>query len=324
MCARLGASAWLPFATMPAVAWTSKFLCLGAAVVLSFGLIVAELRATSSSTLAAPPGTDVIEPSWAPGGQALAVGLESREQEPLRIAVLHFAGKPARLEVLTGGIPRAFNPAWSPDGRHITYGQANPSTGKGDLYLMDAHGQHQRLLAKAIREPAWSPSGTEIAGWVEDYAALNRLAVVSWKSGAKRLIELPRNYHLRLPFWAPSGRRIGFVANGGVGPSYTIPRSGGKVSLLERRALASASWSHDWKHVAYIPKSGALYVADFPYRNPRRLTHHRSQLIDGDPAWSANDKWIAFIESDVHGLHSSLFVVRSSGGRAREILRAGR
>ncbi len=299
-----------------------KLVSASVAATVCLGLTYSGARATVSAPPSAPAGTDVRQPEWAPNGRDLAVTLASRTPGTLRLAVLHLSGGSPQLENLTSGNPRTFDASWSPDGKSIAYGRANPAT-KADLYVMDIRGRHQRLLGKAVREPAWSPSGAQIVGWVETNRAPQRLVIIGSRTGARKVIKLGRKYYFRLPFWSRDGKRIGFLADGGSGPAYVIPKTGGKPRVLERKALPGASWSHDWKNVAFTERKGELFVADHPYRKARRLTRPGSGQIDTQPAWSSDDKWIAFVRSKTDGSHSSLFIVRSNGSGLRQVLRAG-
>ena len=54
-------------------------------------------------------------------------------------------------------------PAWSPDGRKITF--AGERDGNSEIYLMNADGSGQRSLTSDLAydgDPAWSPDGRKI------------------------------------------------------------------------------------------------------------------------------------------------------------------
>jgi len=70
------------------------------------------------------------------------------------------AGKPERL---TSGSAREFQPAWSPDGKSLTY--VTWSSEGGQLWKLPATGGTPVQLSKSLAvysNPAWSPDGTKI------------------------------------------------------------------------------------------------------------------------------------------------------------------
>jgi Tol biopolymer transport system component len=221
-------------------------------------------------------------------------------------------------------ITRAFNPAWSPRGGSIAFGAGNGKTGKGDLFVMSRTGARKRLLARETREPAWSPDGTRLAGWVEEYSGPTRFNVIDVRSGRRTRLSLRRDFAERWPFWSADGRKLAFVANGGNGPVYAMSVRGGRAKMLPRSKIAFGVWSHDWRKVAYGGGGCCLYVYDRSSGRSLRLTRPGHLRFAGDASWSADDRWIAFTRSPRQdGRHSSLYVVRSDGTGLREVVAAG-
>ncbi|HEX8649146.1 MAG TPA: hypothetical protein VF715_19795 [Thermoleophilaceae bacterium] len=94
------------------------------------------------------------DPDWSPGGRAIAVAAGDR------IAVLRRDGTFARWvspPIKSKGPihTQVFNPAWSPDGRHIVY-ERGRGYNRGSLYVTSDRGGRQRYLTGGTA-PVWSP-----------------------------------------------------------------------------------------------------------------------------------------------------------------------
>ena len=106
-------------------------------------------------------------PSWSPDGKRIAFvsnkkgGLEIKDGN-LEIYVMDASGDNQRN--LTNNRRHDTDPAWSPDGKHISY--ASTIDGNREIYVMDANGGNRRNLTKSPKsdsEPSWSPDGKRIA-----------------------------------------------------------------------------------------------------------------------------------------------------------------
>jgi Tol biopolymer transport system component len=151
---------------------------------------------------------------WSPRGRYILLDLENRTTEKLHLELLDLANPDRPLQDLTPSAVRAYEAAWSPDGRRLVFGASDPATSSTTrLYVMDGDGSHMRPIASHAREAAWSPNGREIVYWVEDYTA-SRLRIVTPSGRLVREIRFPRELYLRAPFWSPDGKRIAFTANG--------------------------------------------------------------------------------------------------------------
>jgi Tol biopolymer transport system component len=257
----------------------------------------------------------------------LAFALDSRTQDSMELGSVRLDVRRPRLHMLKSSatIRRAFNPAWSPRGGSIAFGAGNETTGKGDAYVMSRTGAHKRLLARETREPAWSPDGTKLAGWLEEYSGPTRFNVIDVRTGRTIRLALRHNFAVRWPFWSADGRRLAFMANGGNGPVYTMNARGGPAKLLARSKIAFGAWSHDWRKVAYGGRDWCcLYIYDRSSGRSLRATRPSPERFAGEAAWSADDRWIAFTRSRRRdGRHSSLYVVRANGTGLREVVAAG-
>jgi dipeptidyl aminopeptidase/acylaminoacyl peptidase len=194
----------------------------------------------------------------------------------------------------------AYAPAWSPDGRQITFARWR---GRGDRYsseivVASLDGGQERVLRRvrldrrlsAVGEPAWSPDGARIA---------------------YTLTALDRSYHFRSSL-------------------YVIGAGGGAPELLAGDA-GDAAWSPDGSRIAFSSTrdrngewcgsdecfyNGELYVMDADGSNPVRLTHNRGD--DRSPAWSPDGRRIAFASNrnnrgDPPGQDMEIYTIGADG-----------
>jgi Tol biopolymer transport system component len=183
--------------------------------------------------------------------------------------------------------PAADAPTWSPNGRLLAY-----VTERGDVRIVPVKGGSPRTIAAHVlgeRSPAslrvlFSPDG-------------RRLAIVGWDAGA----------------WVASVHdgRLQRVATEGV------------------RAVDLA-WAPDSRHVAFMRGdrrgNGQIVVADLAGGPLVPLTADAprdafAHVIERDPAWSPDGRWVAFL-SNRDGAHDEeLFVIAADGRDERRLTR---
>ncbi len=100
-------------------------------------------------------------------------------------------------------------PAWSPDGRRLTF--AAEGDGNAELYVVGVDGSAPTRLTTepgADGEPAWSPDGTTIAFASNRDGAAQIYTVDSDGPSVRKLTTEPRNF---APSYSPDGSMLVFV-----------------------------------------------------------------------------------------------------------------
>jgi hypothetical protein len=177
-------------------------------------------------------------------------------------------------------LPVGYAPAWSPDGARIAY------VTRGDLWVADADGTHQRELVAHADQPAWSPNGRRLAFTRDGVVYTVRVDGLDDR-------RLAPGAH---PAWSPDGERIaldrddeivtlrwygGGVKLAGTGSDPAFAPDGRLAVVRDGEIVAggrvidegeSPTWSPDGRRIAY-ERDGMIYVNGKPV--------HRGFL----PAW---------------------------------------
>lgn len=146
--------------------------------------------------------------TWSPNAKRIAFAEYDRFDYP-SVFVANSDGS-ARREL----VGDALEPAWSPDGRSITFLRDFASTGvaENDIFVTPVQGGRVRRLTRTPDldegRPSWSPDGRQLL-----YAASrgygNYALYVMDADGTDRRM-LMRGIHLWAPEWSPDGRKIVF------------------------------------------------------------------------------------------------------------------
>jgi hypothetical protein len=167
-------------------------------------------------------------------------------------------------------------PAWSPDGRQITFLRV-----RGDkendayaytplsLWVMNADGSRQRSIPHTSdalgSAPAWSPDGTKIAFDAGAQSGINTIEI-DGRHRARIAGVLPNGGD---PAWSPDGTRIGFDSNFHArDPNdfslYTIRLDGTHLRRVTNVPSSYMQWSPDGHRIVYNRyRSDGAYLGEF-------------------------------------------------------------
>jgi TolB protein len=199
----------------------------------------------------APRAGRARNPSWSPDGAWIVF-----ESDLSSFSDLHRVRTGSALERLTLNEEGNFEPAVSPDGRHIAF--VSSRDGNAEIYRMDVDGgEHTRLTAFHLDDtgPRWSPDGRTIA-FLSDREGASRIFLMAADgTGQRRLTRdsLSSRMHEEHPVWSPDGKRIAYVIRD--------PEGGSTISIADlqtgalRRIPGDGSmpdWSPDGRHIAFV------------------------------------------------------------------------
>lgn len=223
-------------------------------------------------------------------------------------------------------------PAWSPDGRWISFLGTSEETGV-QLFVIPASGGEARQLthsATNIQSYDWSPDASAILYSAAREAAprehddilernggqgvSTQLWLQSLSGGEARRIS-PEPYSVVSFDWGPEGRRVAFSASASDDVGYmSMFRTGVHVLDIEHPDLGattlvapkganwSPTWSPDGNWIAYTTSAGnesilstfSLAIVSADGLRSRDLTRHTEQYV-GELMWSPDGDGIFFI-----------------------------
>jgi TolB protein len=156
---------------------------------------------------------DARDPVWNPAGGRLAYTCAGHNGD---ICTLRVSDGGDRRHV-TSSPAGDFEPAWSPDGRHIAFSRATSAQGDvGDIYVIDVKTKKVIRVTHSSdydHQAAWSPDGTKIV-FERDFDTRFSIFVVNADGTA--LKRLTRGPHFDVgPTFSPDGKFIAFASDRG-------------------------------------------------------------------------------------------------------------
>jgi Tol biopolymer transport system component/cytosine/adenosine deaminase-related metal-dependent hydrolase len=217
-------------------------------------------------------------------------------------------------------------PAWSPDGRYLSY--STDRAGKLDIWLRDLSGGTDRRLTDLPNAAAvsgtWSRDGSQLA-FLDQTGALYTVEVAS---GNVQPV-YPATFEPGRPTWSADGNVIALAA---IKPYSARYREGlSKILLVDRRTGAGTYvdplpdrsiqtrgddgpvWSPDGTKMAFVVAS-VLWVVDVhpdgtPAGEPRQVTHEVTDAV----SWSGDSSRLLYLNN------GRLRLVSADGSRTRTL-----
>jgi Tol biopolymer transport system component/tRNA A-37 threonylcarbamoyl transferase component Bud32 len=295
----------------------------------NWDIYLQQVGAAEAANLTKDSPLDETQPAFSPDGHSIAF---RSERDGGGIFVMRSDGSGVR-RISDAG----YNPAWSPDGKQIVYGEESivrPEDRSGRvsrLWVVEVSSGKKRPLTKDDGvQPHWSPHGQFIAYWAIDLDGDRDLWTVPASGGSP--VRITRDHFLDWnPVWSPDGAWIYFCSNrGGSMEIWRVPmkestgeaRGAPEVIRTPASYPAHLSLSRDGRHLAYVQQitTGRLDVVRFdPGRElvvsePKQILQSTSGA--SRPSLSPDGKWLAYNSTEQE---EDLMVVNADGSGLRRL-----
>src|SRR5215468_6671417 len=198
-----------------------------------------------------------------------------------------------------GGAPTllraGFDPAYSPDGTKIAYGDA-PG---GNVFVADADGSKAVLVASdhVVGPLAWSPDGTRIAYASWSSTSGFAVSVAKADGSGSSVVARDASWNAARPTWSPDGTQLAFTTTNDVDIAVVNADGSGRRLLIQDSTQdKSPSWSPDGSRIAFLRGdfgSFVLYTIR-PDGSGLRQVGVTPADPDSQPAWSPDSSQLVF------------------------------
>ncbi|HEY8256416.1 MAG TPA: hypothetical protein VIG08_02050 [Gemmatimonadales bacterium] len=262
-----------------------------------------------------PDGTFESTPVWSPDGTKLLFSMEDG------LHVMNADGSDAHR--IAGNDVGVIEYRWSPNGASIAF-VALVRDGAdvfGDLWVMNADGTNNKMLAPKSEQPTWAPDSRRIAyASTSDLLDMHIRMINSDGTGDVRIT--PEGTQAFQPDWSPDGTQIAFVTLGENDILLINPDGSGVVNLTQGQAEDdSPTWSPDGSRIAF--NTGTLTepleseVAVMNRDGNGRTSLSNLSGFDFGPSWSPDGSGLVFTSS-VDG-NSEIYVMNADGSGQKNL-----
>ena len=175
---------------------------------------------------------------WSPDGRRIAYVSDATGEDEIYLIAQDGSGDPEQLT--TGGQAMLYAPEWSPNGKHLAFGDK-----EGKLYVIDVESKEIIDVADEARGPlrdyVWSPRGGYLAFSMTDPTEFSSIWV--WRLADRALHRITDElFHEWNPAWDPDGDYLYYLSDRQFAPqlgsfewNYLVDRETGIYALALRR-----------------------------------------------------------------------------------------
>src|SRR3989475_2797974 len=305
----------------PVLFFKGAFMAVGPKRLAAAAVVVAMVAACDAPNPAGPmPQMRLSGGGVTVAGQLIAFA-SSRDQGLFQTFVMTANG--SKVVQLTNQPFYNARPAWSHDGKKITFTTCRPWDNSCEIYVMNANGSGQTNLTNNFATDhmsVWSPDDRKIAFASDRDANMEIYVMDAYGSNQVRLTYNDANDVY--PGWSPDGSKITFQTNrDGNDEIYVMNADGTSPVNLSRNPANDADprWSPLGKKIAFDSDRDGnqeIYVMNNDGSRQTRLTSNPG--TDYGPAWSPDGELIAFAANPEGDFKFDIYVMESDGsGRTR-------
>jgi Tol biopolymer transport system component len=281
---------------------------------------------------------DEIQPAWSPDGKQVAfvrARQPSVKLQPGDVFGLFQDGDIWVFDLASGKeskfVEDAFNPAYSPDGRHIAVDASWASPRR--IWLLDREGHNPQQVTTDTSEevahvaPGWSPDGRKI---VFQNLARTKFDIRTVNLDSKQMNWITNDFFTNIrPAWSPSGKFIYFSSYRGGGiniwraPVTQDGEIGGSLQQVTTGAGqdVEVSVAPEGKHLAYATLRQNADIWRLPVSPQTGLATGAPEAVigttreDSRGAWSPDGAMVAFNSDRAGDMNIWLLTVANSSTR---------